>query len=130
MSRRSESVGYAIAAGRYARHLQGQREAPRKRIAEQDTVAVVPSDVRAPLPWSGRWPDRRAPCAASESMAHLGDGGQIRSRGAPLAWVVVDVREELRSLDAQLLIDRTADDLARREPQRVLVEQLMGDGLR
>jgi len=24
MSRRSESVGYAIAAGRYARHLQGQ----------------------------------------------------------------------------------------------------------
>lgn len=32
MSRRSESVGYAIAAGRYARHLQGQREAPRKRI--------------------------------------------------------------------------------------------------
>jgi len=56
MSRRSESVGYAIAAGRYARHLQGQREAPRKRILLRGKTSPLKVSNEPALQGPFHWP--------------------------------------------------------------------------
>lgn len=58
MSRRSESVDYAIAARRYARHLQGQREARRKGIGLRHSQAAGNRTFRV-ISWRGGGCTRR-----------------------------------------------------------------------